>query len=53
MASASWTPTEPAIQIIIPAEAMFPPGAVPEGINFIAELDIASDGSAQGLRLQP
>jgi len=53
MASASWTPAEPAIQIVIPAEAMFPPGAVPEGINFVAELDIAADGSAQGLRLQP
>jgi hypothetical protein len=53
MASASWTPTEPAIQIIIPGEAMFPPGAVPEGTVFVAELDIAADGSAQGLRLQP
>lgn len=53
MASASWTPAGPAIQIVIPAEAMFPPGAVPEGISFIAELDIAADGSAQGLRLQP
>jgi hypothetical protein len=53
MASASWTPAGPAIQIVIPAEAMFPPGAVPEGINFIAELDIAADGSAEGLRLQP
>jgi hypothetical protein len=51
--NASWTPAGPAIQIVIPAEAMFPPGAVPEGINFIAELDIADDGSAQGLRLQP
>ena len=44
---------EPAIQIAIPAEAMFPPGAAPEGINFVAELSIAPDGSAQGLRLQP
>jgi Putative zinc-finger len=51
--NASWTPAGPAIQIVIPAEAMFPPGAVPEGINFIADLDIAADGSAQGLRLQP
>jgi len=51
--NASWTPVGPAIQIVIPAEAMFPPGAVPEGINFIADLDIAADGSAQGLRLQP
>ena len=44
---------EPAIQIAIPAEAMFPPGAAPEGINFVAELSIAPDGTAQGLRLQP
>jgi anti-sigma factor RsiW len=42
----------PAIQITIPAEAMFPPGAVPEGVNYIANLSLA-DGSVQGLRLQP
>jgi hypothetical protein len=49
----NWVATGPAIQIAIPAEAMFPPGAVPDGINFVAELSIAPDGSAQGLRLQP
>jgi anti-sigma factor RsiW len=49
----SVAPTEPAIQIAIPAEAMFPPGAAPDGINFVAELSIAPDGTAQGLRLQP
>lgn len=49
----SWVATGPAIQIAIPADAMFPPGAVPEGINFVAEVSIAPDGSAQGLRLQP
>jgi hypothetical protein len=49
----NWTSTAPAIQIAIPAEAMFPPGAVPEGINFVADLSIGPDGSAQGLRLQP
>jgi anti-sigma factor RsiW len=43
---------EPAVQIVIPAEAMFPPGAVPEGITFIASLSMSSDGSVQGLRLQ-
>jgi anti-sigma factor RsiW len=48
----NWS-AEPAIQIAIPAEAMFPPGAVPEGINFIADLSIGPDGSAQRLRLQP
>ncbi len=49
----NWVSAEPAIQIAIPAEAMFPPGAVPEGINFVADLSIGPDGSAQGLRLQP
>ena len=49
----NWTAAEPDIQITIPAEAMFPPGAVPEGVNFIADLSIAADGSVQGLRLQP
>ncbi len=42
----------PAIQIAIPADAMFPPGAVPEGVNYVAEVSLA-DGSVQGVRLQP
>jgi hypothetical protein len=49
----NWPPTQPAIQIAIPAESMFPPGAMPEGINFTADLSIAADGSAQQIRLQP
>jgi anti-sigma factor RsiW len=51
--NAGWLPTEPAIQIAIPAEAMFAPGAVPQGISFTAELRLAADGSAQELRLRP
>jgi hypothetical protein len=50
--NASWASAEPAIQIAIPVEAMFPPGAVPEGITFIADLSVAADGSVQGVRLQ-
>jgi anti-sigma factor RsiW len=50
--NANWTSSEPVIQIAIPVEAMFPPGAVPEGMTFIADLSMASDGSVQGLRLQ-
>jgi anti-sigma factor RsiW len=50
--NANWTSAGPTIQIAIPVEAMFPPGAVPEGITFIADLSMASDGSVQGLRLQ-
>ena len=45
-------PMDAAIQIAIPAEAMFPPGAVPNGINFIADLRIAPDGSVKQVRLR-
>jgi hypothetical protein len=48
----NWAP-EPAVQIGIPAEAMFAPGAVPQGVSFSAELRLAADGSAHELRLQP
>jgi hypothetical protein len=47
-----WQPTETAVQIAIPAEAMFPPGAMPNGMNFIAELSIAADGSVKQVRLR-
>jgi anti-sigma factor RsiW len=46
-----WTFADPDIQIAIPADAMFPPGAAPEGTVFRADLRMASDGSVQGLRL--
>jgi hypothetical protein len=49
----SWTPTESAIEILIPADAVFPPGAVPEGISFQAQLTVGRDGSAEWLWLQP
>ena len=51
--NAKWVPAEPSIQIAIPVEAMFAPGAVPQGVTFTAELSIAADGSAQQLRLRP
>ncbi|SRR6266446_899158 len=47
-----WQPAEAAVQIAIPAEAMFPPGAMPEGMNFIAELSIAPDGSVKQVRVR-
>lgn len=50
---ANWAMAQPAIQIAIPAEAMFPPGAVPEGVHYVANLSLAADGSVQPLRLQP
>jgi len=48
-----WQPAETAVQISIPAETIFAPGAIPEGMNFIAELSIGPDGSVEGLRLRP
>jgi hypothetical protein len=51
--NANWVPSEPAIEIVVPAESMFPPGAVPEGFAFTADLSIAPDGSAQQIRLRP
>jgi len=46
-------PEESMIRIAIPAEEMFPPGAVPEGMNFVADVTIAPDGSAERMRLRP
>ena len=51
--NASFVPQEPVIQIAIPADEMFPPGAVPQGMHFIADVTISPDGSAERLRLRP
>ena len=50
-ANTNWAMADPAVQIAIPGEAMFPPGAVPEGVNYIANVSL-TDGSVQGIRLQ-
>jgi hypothetical protein len=44
---------EPSIEIAIPIEAVFAPGAVPPGFSFAAELSIANDGSSRGMWLRP
>jgi hypothetical protein len=44
---------QPAIEIAFPADEMFAPGAVPDGIQFVADVTIAPDGSAERLRLRP
>lgn len=49
----NWAPGESVVQITIPAESMFAPGAVPQGASFSAELILAADGSAQSIRLRP
>jgi hypothetical protein len=35
---AQWTADEPMVQVALPADALFPPGAVPEGFSFIADV---------------
>jgi hypothetical protein len=53
-ATPKWLPPpQPAIQVAIPADSIFPPGAVPEGVNFIADVNFGPDGSARQIRLQP
>jgi anti-sigma factor RsiW len=50
---AHWLPAEPAIRIAIPAEAVLPPGALPEGVTFVADVRIAPDGSARQMYVWP
>jgi hypothetical protein len=50
---ARWAFAEPAIQITIPAEAVFPPGAVPEGVSYVADVRISAGGAAQQLLVWP
>ena len=35
---AAWTPAPPVIEVELPADVLFPPGAVPEGFSFIADV---------------
>ena len=34
----SWIAVEPSVEVAFPADALFPPGAVPEGFSFIADV---------------
>jgi hypothetical protein len=46
-------PDQAPVYVAIPADALFPPGALPEGVGFVADVNLRPDGSAQRLRLQP
>lgn len=46
-------PEGPVIQISIPADEVFPPGAVPQGMGFVADVTLAADGSAESMSLRP
>jgi len=47
-----WMPEEPTVQIAIPADALFPPGALPDGITFVADLRLAANGSPASVALR-
>jgi hypothetical protein len=34
----SWIAVQPSVEVALPAEALFPPGAVPQGFSFIADV---------------
>ena len=51
--AAPWTPGEPTIQLLIPADSLFPPGALPEGVGFVADFRLASESSPGGLISRP
>ena len=49
----AWSNMEPFVEIAIPADAIFAPGAMPAGFTFAADLGIDGDGSPGVLRVQP
>jgi hypothetical protein len=48
-----WMPAEPTIQILIPGDALYPPGALPDGVDLVASLRFAAEGSPASLALRP
>ena len=50
---ANWTPSGVALEIAIPGDDMAPPGALPEGVGFTADVMLAPDGSAQQIQVRP
>jgi hypothetical protein len=51
--AADWRPVQPEIRIAIPADAMFAPGALPEGFHFVTDVRVAADGSPAWIRFEP
>jgi len=44
---------EPTVEIAIPADEIFAPGAFPAGFAFAADMSIGRDGSPEALRVRP
>lgn len=45
-------PSGPTVRIAIPADSIYPPGAVPEGMAYFANVSLGSDGSVRSVRLE-
>jgi len=51
-AAAAWSSVDTAVEIAIPADAVFAPGALPEGTRLFGEMRIGPDGSLREIRLR-
>jgi|SRR5215469_3723267 len=49
---AAWPSADTAVEIAIPADAVFAPGALPEGMRLFGEMHIGPDGSLSEIRLR-
>lgn len=47
-----WLSADTAVEIAIPADAVFAPGALPEGMRLFGEMHLSPDGSLREIRLQ-
>lgn len=45
--------TAPAIEIAFSSDSIFPEGAMPAGVSYVAQVTLAADGTAEQIRLQP
>jgi Putative zinc-finger len=44
--------SEPVIEVVLPADGMFPPGAMPEGMTYVANMTVAAGTEPLGARAQ-
>lgn len=51
--NAAWPGDEPTLEIAIPGEAIFAPGALPDGVGITVDVTLAPDGWAQQMQVRP
>jgi anti-sigma factor RsiW len=50
---ANWPAVGPTLEIAVPGDAIFAPGAFPDGIGFTVDVTLAPDGWAQQMQVRP